>query len=165
MKKLIIALSLLLAAPAFASGTGPKHETFKLGTLIDDLAFTTTPTATVPDRLTSGTVTNLAQSGLGFAMLVLEIDATRVAYTDISMTCTHSRDGGTNVFTIQTCDTSTTLGTCTSLDAAWLKTTSVSVKYTWRVGILGLRQVACTFAATAAGAGDDVTVTGYIITQ
>lgn len=81
--------------------------------------------------------------------------------TDISMTCTGSKDNNTTDYDLQSCATSA--GTCTSTDSTWSKdpsgNTAVDTKrWPWRVDIEGINDFECIFTDTGGDISDTIQV-------
>lgn len=101
----------------------------------------------------------------GFAKLVLSVKRTRVAGTDLTMTCTQSPDGGTTDYALEECESAAASGTCEFYTQTWSDSAAASKNHTWSVDILGYTELECIFASTSAGATDKLTVTGQVVTQ
>ena len=140
-------LAFLTPAVAFAVPAPSGHAYKNLGTLLSAGALNGSPTITLKAKDISG-----------YGLVALDIAFTRVAATNVAMTCTTSTDDGTTKFTLQSCAVSA--GDCTSSGASWTKTTSVTGKWTWRVDTVGLNYLQCTFTGASAGATDLLTITG-----
>jgi hypothetical protein len=101
----------------------------------------------------------------GMAKVVLTVKRTRVAGTDLTMTCTQSPDSGATKGTVQVCEYEAGTGTCTHYTNTWRSGTSTTETLTWEIGVLGYGQLDCTFVSTSAGATDLLTVLGVLVTQ
>lgn len=164
MKRGLLALLLLAAVPASAD-IGPEHLLVPVtGTgkvLINDVALNA---AAGSRTLTLSTAAG-SLPARGFGVLVLSVKRTRVAGTDLTMTCTQSPDGGTTDYGLAECESAAASGVCTFYQQTWKDPGSASVNWTWRVDILGYSELECVFASASAGANDKLTVTGSVVTQ
>lgn len=102
--------------------------------------------------------------GGGYAKAMLAMARTRVAGTDLSMTCTRTNTAGVAAKT-QRCVYGSTDGICTHYDESWLKTSSTTETITWEIEVLGFVSATCVVASTSAGGTDLLTVTGDLVTQ
>lgn len=161
----IAILVLLAAANASASGIGPRH--LKIPSLSDGGVGYTTLLSNIALNGTAAVRTwTLTQAQTdGMAKVVLTVKRTRVAGTDLTMTCTQSPDAGTTKGTIQTCEYAAASGTCTHYQTTWKSANSSTETLTWEMSVLGYGQLDCTFASTSAGATDKLTVYGVMVTQ
>ncbi len=153
LASLIIAASLLFAAPAMAQRVGGRHAWIDLGTLI------AAQTAAAPR---SFTVNN---SAFGMGVLWLFIKETRDGgLSNVTMSCTASEDDNTTDYLLQDC--SVAAGVCSSSDASWSQTIAANKNWIWRVDVLGVPgDLECTFSFTGGDAGDAITVDGWMVTQ
>ena len=164
MRRFLVLLAALAFPVAASADVGPRH--LKVPSVNDS----GTGYITLLDNIAlngSSTVRTFTLTGKqidGMAKAVLTVKRTRVAGTDLTMSCTQSPDGGTTLGQLTVCyfDSS---GTCTSSTATWKSSTSSTETLTWEVGVLGYGQLACTFASTSAGATDKLTVLGTMVTQ
>ena len=147
--KFALLLALLVIPSSAIAYTNPLEECTTQTTLINNLAINATRTASfaATDRHTTA---------------VMYLDLTRSTATAVTMACTSSDDGGTTNFALQECAVSA--GVCTSTDKSWSNAVSANEQWVWRVDVAGLKQLDCNIDGTAAGAGDLITVTGYLCT-
>lgn len=96
----------------------------------------------------------------------LELVRTRVAGSDLTMTCKSTTNGISSAPTatrgVCTYDAS---GVCTQLTATRKSSTSVTETLPWTVNILGWTRTDCTVASTGAGVTDTIAVTGRMVTR
>lgn len=153
-------VGLLFPAVAWAvTSVGPTLYTYPKGsyvTLLNDIAL----------NGAAGVRTfNLTQAQVeGMAKAVLTVKRTRVAGTDLTMTCTQSPDGSTKT-DIDTCEFTPGSGTCTHYPITWKDGNSSSQAQTWEVPLAGYGAVECIVASTSAGASDKLTILGKLVTQ
>jgi hypothetical protein len=152
MLRLLAAVIILLAVDPALAQEGPRHRIHDLGTVLASTA------------LSGGPVFTITNPGAGFAKAVLTMNRTRSAGTDMTMTCTQSRDGGTTKAKLQTCEFTAASGTCTHYDVTWKSSTSSSEILSWEVTVLGQPLTYCTLASTSADT-DTIVVTGMLVTQ
>lgn len=153
MKNIAIALLVAVAAPLAAHAQeAPLLRVRDLGTLLSSTTLSSGPTFTI------------SNPGGGYAKAVLTMNRARNAGTDMTMTCTQSRDEGTTKAKIQTCEYTAASGTCTHYDVTWKSATSSSEILTWQVTIAGQPKTYCTLASTSANT-DTIVVTGMLVTQ
>lgn len=152
---LLAALSVVAAAP-----TGPTHYVSPKGsylTLLNNIALN----ASAGTRTFSLTLAQVE----GMANLVLTVNRTRHLGTDLTMTCTHSRDGGTTNAAYDTCEYTPGSGTCTYYPVTWKSPNSTSEVLTWEVRVLGYGAPTCVVASSSADGTDLLSVTGELVTQ
>lgn len=155
MKRLMLCLSLLLV-PSLASAQAALVAS-------ESPVVTLLSAAPLNGAAATLTVTRTAVQKKGFTRWVLNVLRTRVAGTDLTMTCTNSFDANVNKASLTTCTYDAT-GVCTSVAAVMKSTTSASEKLVWEVNLGGYGRLDCVFASTAAGAGDLLTVQGVMVT-
>jgi hypothetical protein len=151
MRHLAAALTVLIAAPAMAQ-EAPLHRVRDLGALLASTVLSGSPSFTI------------SNPGGGYAKASLTMVRTRSAGTDMTMTCTQSRNGGTTKAKIQTCEFTAASGTCTHYDVTWKSATSSTETLTWEVTTLGYPLTYCTLASTSADT-DTIAVTGMLVSQ
>lgn len=146
---LLLAVCLaVIPSTAAAERTDPIRLSKPLGTLVNNL------------DLTASRTIDISNQGKGYGVLVLYFKLTRVAATNVSMTCTASDDAHVTAFDLQTC--TVTAGACTSDDASWSKDVTGNKNWPWRVEIEGFQDIRCVVTDTAGGASDFLTVTGRL---
>jgi hypothetical protein len=171
MNRLIIALALvgLLASPAFGQtnpsaytvaphNISPKggNRAVSYGTLLDDIAL---------NGAASVRTFSVNNQGGGFAYLNMEVVRTRVAGTDLTLTCLSTVRESTAPTAQRTTCTFDANGACTSKTATLQSTTSSTETLAWTVNVLGWLRTTCVFASTSAGATDKLTVYANVVAQ
>ena len=146
----ILALAITLFASTAMAQQAP-HRFRSSGTLLATTALSTGPTFTIENP------------GAGYAVANLTMIRTRNAGTDMTMTCTHTNDGGTTNPKVQVCSWSG--GTCTHADVTWKTSTSTTETLAWQVDILGWISTTCTLASTSSNSSDTIKVLGAVVTQ
>jgi hypothetical protein len=145
---------LLVPALALAQPAGqPLVRLYPLGTLLDGIAL---------NAAAGARTFRLTNTGGSYAKANLVMKRTRVAGTDLTMTCTSSQDGGTTNATRQTCAYDS-LGVCSHVTATWKSATSATETLGWEVRIAGWKITDCVVASTSAGGTDLLTVTGDLV--
>jgi len=158
MKKLLsLTLALCVCSAANAGTYENRSMRYALGTLLSAVALNAaaaTRTATV----------SLDSPNDGYDLLILHIDHSNNAATDVQMSCEIQPDATSTDAVMQDCTVAT--GVCTSTDASWSNAVSGDEVFIWRVDISGYPgQVECTFSGTSAGASDLITVKGWMTTK
>lgn len=148
----LAALLVPLGASAAVMGT---HGVWKLGTLLAGIAL----------NASAGTRTfTFTNPGGGYAKARFQMARTRVAGTDLTMTCTRTDSSGVAA-KVQTCAWGDGDGICTHVDVTWKDTSSATETVTWELEVLGYFAATCIVASTSAGASDLLTVTGDLVAQ
>jgi hypothetical protein len=150
--------TLILAALTLFAGTTSAQEAPLLR--VRDVSPLLAATA-----LNGGPSFTITNPGGGYAKALLTIVRTRAAGTDLTMTCSQSRDGGTTYAKMQTCEYTAASGTCTHYDVTWKSPTSTTETLSWEVAIAGQPLTRCTFASTSSNGSDTSAVTGMLVTQ
>lgn len=86
----------------------------------------------------------------GYTIMNLEVAFTRVAGTNVQMTCYTGETAAAaeaSGSVLQTCAVSS--GNCTSSDTGWTKTISATDTWTWLVNVVGLEYVYCTLISAS----------------
>lgn len=148
----VVAL-LLFSSPAFA--IQERHARLNLGTLLSAVALNGA------EATRTLTITN---PGGGYAKAMLAMARTRVAGTDLTMTCTRTNTAGVAA-KVQTCAWGDGDGICTHVDVTWKDASSATETVTWEVDMLGYVSATCIVVSTSAGATDFLTTTAELVTQ
>lgn len=160
MRSLAAALALVLtlaAAPASAGLQQPKQIITGVGTLLSGVALNASAATRTFDLA-------LANEFTGFGILTVYVNYTNSAATDVQMSCTSKPSSTVSAATLQSCAVSA--GTCTSTDAGWNNSVSGDEVFVWRVDINNYPgTLSCVFSGTSAGAGDLITVDGWLATE
>lgn len=146
----LLIICLVMPFDVGAERSGPPRLSKPLGVLINNLDLTTSRTI------------DIGNQGKGYGVLGLYFKHTNSGASNISMTCTASDDAHATPFDIQTCDTTTIPGTCTSIDAKWSKDVAGNKNWPWRVEIESFEDIRCTVTNTGGGASDFIKVTGRL---
>ena len=158
MKKILLAL-LLISQPAYAWEEMTNYSVSAV--LLNGVACNASAAARTI-TLNHGTVASETNRGFGWGLASLYVKFVRSAATNVTMVCTESPDGGTTDYTPQA--TETINGVHTSINSSWLKTTSVSANWPWRVDLHGSVETECVFSCASGGGSDTLTVTVFYST-
>lgn len=163
MQRIILALVLLSAAPAYAQ-YAPKTRALELGTLLNNIAgdaSAATRTFAIGPKIGASLTTGDDRLE-GYTWLDLRFNlSVHSAVTAVTLTCNTSEDGGTTEEVLQDCSVAS--GTCTSSDATWSKAVTGVKVWRWRVGIKNGKRAECTVAFTSGDATDRLTVKGKVV--
>jgi hypothetical protein len=152
-------VTMAFAAPALGQSVGPRHKITEIkDPLVNALSLDTPRVFSVPD--------NLAE---GYAILVLDIEFTRVAATRVDITCSGARrksrgSAVVKLFVLQACTVAS--GVCTLDDAIGQKDVSGGSK-NWpiRFDMLGHSNITCTLSSVSGGASDIASVLGALVAE
>ena len=159
LRTIALLATLLLSAPALASGAQQKFSTGPaiVATALSAASTSFTQIFDAP-----------SQQGIwGLMTAFICITDADNSTTAINMSCTGSPDRGTTDYTLQDCS-SVTGGVCTSANASWTKNPAAIASpkcWPWRVDIEGLPEIECTFTDTGGAAADTIAVTVTFATK
>ena len=144
-------MKLLIALAALAATTVGAEETYL---------------RRQPLNGTAASLTFTISNGDGkYSYANIEVSRTRVAGTDLTLTCKSTTRKSTTPTAVRTkCDYDAS-GVCTSVTATLKSATSATEVLAWRVSVAGWERTDCTFASTAAGATDLVSATGRLVAE
>lgn len=146
---LFLVLAALLAAPGRAAAEAPKSIR-PLGTILSSTALNASPSFTIENP------------GGAFSKVLLAMNRTRNAGTDLTMTCSRTNTAGIAA-KVQTC--SWTGGTCAHVDVVWSDASAVSEITTFEINVHGYPTATCTVASTASNGSDLISVTGDLVSE
>ena len=159
MKKLACLLILLVAAPALAGGVARSERKVLLNAVAANAA---AGSRTFTLLSIGGGSTKVADGGYNLAVLHFYMNWTATA-TAVTLVCSASDDGGTTLYTMQSCDVAS--GVCTSSDSSWVKAISADTRWAWRVDLSGYSYISCVATVTGGAADEAISVSGYLTTK
>lgn len=162
MRRIILALVLLVAVPS-VSRASLSVET--LHAVNNPSTATTYLATTALNSAASALTFRLTNPGGQYAMANIEITRTRVAGTDLTLTCKSSTTPGGTPTAVRTTCSYDASGVCLSSTATKKSGTSTTETLAWQINIRGWLVTDCTFASTAAGASDFVGAVGNMVSQ
>jgi len=155
IRTLLAAAIVALTATSASAVVQSPHAVLNLGTLLNGIAL----------NASAGTRTfSFSIPGCGYAKATLTMARTRVAGTNLSMTCTRTDAAGVSA-AVTTCAWGVGDGICTHVPAQWLRTSSTTETIPFEVDVLGYCSLTCVVASSSAGSSDLLTVTGDVVTQ
>lgn len=160
MRSLLWVLALIYTVPAFGQSMTARQQRYRFTTsagsskLLNQIALNATAAdRTVTLQISGGGATN---GGSGWSNVHWQVDATRAAYTALTMACTTSINSGTSYANMNSLAVVSGTGTLSTF--TWIKPTSSSTNEGIDMDVSLFDTVKCVFGGTSAGATDLVDV-------